>query len=721
MSSQIDAMGLDSTGFWLEILKDLEAERRRRIELEAAVRHLSNQKRPSQCVFGTATNEKSGDKSTEIIPASDSSIGAKMGKRWWGVSAPNDEVNNCGSDEDSAVSFKADEVNMDHTEVLNALVVDELQPVGLCKEEMESALRRASAEAALAERRSNFQISSLKAERDGLVEVVNALIDSNQQSDAVSVANLSISQNKPTLPLHIVQMLETVPWDQRARRHTHFVEEVYEWQYYTKKNGWTKDIKDFPNCFLKSLPRRKPDPTPIEIQNDHDDFEECDSALGLSGGALTRSNKVLACPRTQHPPNLHESSTSAPARLALNFSSGCVLTNYACNVRYNLENGFPLPEEGTWNWVGGWRVNSAQNALDCDSGGWSYSDDIKHLVIRNKSLCRNTPYPASKEEQDKFEQLIAQHPKHHLSHGVVRPFRFRRWTRLRVLVAYPCIGEKSKHFLSLSAQNAGLAVSISKLSNQLLDTQIKLAEREERIACAKELTSQVQLLQETVLEKDERIKDLERRLAFAEKQVKEAARHVSFATNDKNATPNKFVPRMLFKSASEIITSMGAIRAESPPSTPSLLPRIVTTSVDITSSKTLAGQRYPEKSPAAVVDIAKVEVDPAVCSDDGASASIGSVTACSTVSDASSDERRSKLCDEEREKEQDGGDERDAVSVSSILTTNLSSGSDMAADCRSHSQTHTKYKVLEAFPELPFRFNVLDDGTRIGVEVVSLH
>ena len=63
-------------------------------------------------------------------------------------------------------------------------------------------------------------IKSLKAERDGLVDIIDALTTEN---NAIALAK---NNDKNTLPLHMVQMLEIMPWDERAAGFASAIDEV---------------------------------------------------------------------------------------------------------------------------------------------------------------------------------------------------------------------------------------------------------------------------------------------------------------------------------------------------------------------------------------------------------------------------------------------------------------------------------------------------------------
>jgi hypothetical protein len=157
--------------------------------------------------------------------------------------------------------------------------------------------------------------SSLKVERDGYLEVLDALTQDRP----------AFSKNQ-TLPLHVVRLLEIIPWDPRARQHLFGQETVYEWQNLGANKSWQKELRYLPT-FFKTLPIVIPQP----------------------------GRTVGEAPTSSSPPKQ------------------CVLTNLGVTQILNIDKGYPLPQDGgDWKWVGGWRIE--KNA-DTDDKGWSYSND----------------------------------------------------------------------------------------------------------------------------------------------------------------------------------------------------------------------------------------------------------------------------------------------------------------------------------------------------------
>lgn len=172
---------------------------------------------------------------------------------------------------------------------------------------------------------------TLQAERDGYMQLVNALTSGrpafSQQQNA-NTQQLSKQTKKPqTLPLHVIQLLEIIPWDPRAQQHLFGEETVYEWQIMGADKNWQSQLRYFPTVF-KTLPIVVPQPGKI----------------------------VGEAPTSSSPPKQ------------------CVLTNTETTHILNIDKGYPLPQDGgDWVWVGSWRIDKSP---DADAEGWSYSNDL---------------------------------------------------------------------------------------------------------------------------------------------------------------------------------------------------------------------------------------------------------------------------------------------------------------------------------------------------------
>lgn len=161
---------------------------------------------------------------------------------------------------------------------------------------------------------SSREFLTLQAERDSYLEILDAL---TKDRPAFS----------PTqrLPLHVVRLLEVMPWDPRARQHLFSQVTLYEWQVWGADKQWQTRLRYFPVIF-KTLPIVVPQP----------------------------GKTVGEAPTSSSPPRQ------------------CVLTNMNMTQILNIDKGYPLPQDGgDWVWVGGWRIEKGH---EVDDEGWSYSN-----------------------------------------------------------------------------------------------------------------------------------------------------------------------------------------------------------------------------------------------------------------------------------------------------------------------------------------------------------
>ncbi|CAJ1958754.1 unnamed protein product [Cylindrotheca closterium] len=213
---------------------------------------------------------------------------------------------------------------------------------------------------------------TLQAEAGGYLELLNAL---TQARPAFST--------KQKLPVHVVRMLEIIPWDPRARPHLFAQEKVYEWQMYRSDKSWQKELRYFP-VFFKTLPIVNPEP----------------------------GRTVNETPSSASPPRQ------------------CVLTNLDISQIVNIDKGYPLPQDGgDWQWIGGWRI---EKTGDTDEKGWSYSNSpeiasasssdyyselrmpnvgTRNIIKRRRKWTRSRvmiDYPQASEMTKEYLKLVAQ-------------------------------------------------------------------------------------------------------------------------------------------------------------------------------------------------------------------------------------------------------------------------------------------------------------------------
>jgi hypothetical protein len=163
---------------------------------------------------------------------------------------------------------------------------------------------------------------ALQAEKDGYLELIDAIL---KERPAFSQSSLQQS-----MPIHVLRLLEVMPYDARAKPYLFGKETLYEWQIWTANRTWATELKRFPT-FFKTLPIVSPAP-------------------GRTVG--------------------ESPSPSSPPR-------NCVLTNEQVSHILNIGKGFPLPQDGGfWQWIGGWRI---EKTMDTDDQGWSYSNDLDAL------------------------------------------------------------------------------------------------------------------------------------------------------------------------------------------------------------------------------------------------------------------------------------------------------------------------------------------------------
>jgi hypothetical protein len=254
-------------------------------------------------------------------------------------------------------------------------------------------------------------------------------------------------RHQPTLPLHVVRLLEVMPWDPRAQEHIFGEEVVFEWQIFdTHENKWHNNLRHFPVLF-KTIPVVNPN---TDGGNIKENTPKDRSLLVFLAGL--------------------DKSAPSPSKHG-------VLTDGSLTLMYKIDDGYPLPQDGgSWEWVGGWRVDKrinpsvSQETYICDDHGWSYAFEAHAFIT------------AAGNESDS----IAPARDHAtMSTGPKRNVRRRKWFRRRVLLDYHMASERTQQYLKVVAENARLSVTAAKINEQLMQTKMALTETEEKLLQAK--------------------------------------------------------------------------------------------------------------------------------------------------------------------------------------------------------------------------------------------
>ena len=326
-------------------------------------------------------------------------------------------------------SFASDDYDRD-AGVLND-VLEELDRERWQRAELAATVRKLQDErsGATVERAS---LTAMEAQVQGYQQLVDALTLGKPAIAAAEEEERKAPRQRKTLPLHVVRLLEVLPWDPKAQQFIFAVEEVFEWQI-CHEGAWQGQLRHFPSRF-KSLPT---------VDNSSDGR----NLLQFLAGDHTGKDRLF--------------------------------TDARLTARYDLEAGYPPPTDGgVWEWVGSWRVGTrtavtgsrteAQSPpvakVDCDAHGWSYVMEPRDFVIGLPDMIWD--------------------------HAGTRPYRRRRWTRQRVLVDYLNASECTKQFLKLLAENARLSLSASKINEQLIATKMALTETEEKLVHANDMLQQ---------------------------------------------------------------------------------------------------------------------------------------------------------------------------------------------------------------------------------------
>jgi hypothetical protein len=309
-----------------------------------------------------------------------------------------------------------------------------------------------------------------------------SFIEQQQQRDINVVTN----NKRKTLPLHIVRLLEVLPWDPKTQQHIFAVEEIYEWQTY-QENVWQSQLQCFPTLF-KTLPLIKAEAISNSSNGYVDDQANDAVSRGIDDNKKDNRNflQFLAGADLQRKQNKYR-----------------IFTDGRLSVLYDLDAGYPLPSNdgGVWEWVGSWRVSSrtttgsitealdSHEIVDSDQHGWSYVVEPRDFLLGLKDMVWDNAGITSTSDKS----LSTSDGTNENRMGTPsRPFRRRRWVRRRVLVDYLSASESTKQYLKLLSENARLSLSAAKISEQLIETKLLLTETEEKLVHANDLLHQQQ-------------------------------------------------------------------------------------------------------------------------------------------------------------------------------------------------------------------------------------
>ncbi|GFH46749.1 hypothetical protein CTEN210_03223 [Chaetoceros tenuissimus] len=283
-------------------------------------------------------------------------------------------------------------------------------------------------------RTSAKETKVLTIERDEYRSLLDSLTSTNK---AITLAN---QKEDGTLPFYQTRLLEISPWDEKVNDYIQCTDEFYEWQAFDPRTGKWNEKKLGTNPYFQNLP-----------------FGNVD--MNTCGENEEKSAEVQTSPKKKF--------------LFSNAAQSSVCTNIKLSYILDLSDGFPVPKQGTWEWINTWGVitygsddaieSTTLQRLSCTEDiqgkGWVHAASMKSLLNNEKCTC--IPQANSR-------------------------FRRRKWNRTRVLLSYPGISPTTLNMLKMHAQNSKLTMAVSKLERQVADMQremdIKEKEYEERNA-----------------------------------------------------------------------------------------------------------------------------------------------------------------------------------------------------------------------------------------------
>ena len=320
----------------------------------------------------------------------------------------------------------------------------------------------------------NRTTESMKTQIQQYQEIIQIL---TSRRKAIQHAVEQEEKHLPSLPVHVIRLLEIMPWEVDP---TYLVQTitVYEWQYYVSNHRqWRSELKYFPHSFQEATqkkmegmlssaesPKSKETTVPAVIPKQ-------DSSQGILG-FLTNASK---------------------------HSLNGVFTNDKMTERISMHLPFSKNDNGsTYEWIGGWQIDKQRiemvpvaNAdtqlrtmVEHDPDGFLYGKSLQDFVLQDPGKLWNTSSTSTKSSTPS---------------DVVRKLRRRKWTRQRVLVNYPLASEYTRRFLRLKADHARQTRTLSKLSDQLVETKTAWTNSEAiALETQSKLQSKINQLQSTV-------------------------------------------------------------------------------------------------------------------------------------------------------------------------------------------------------------------------------
>lgn len=339
--------------------------------------------------------------------------------------------------------------------------------------------------------------TALENELDEYRQIVNAIFHekpaiaaamrvSEQRRLAVRIGRSAPVPIQNSLPVHVIQLLEVMPWDPKVQEYAVGTEEIYEWQvYYEDENVWSVDMQLFP-AFFGALPL-------IATQ------------VSQATGATTPANARIAFLNGKNKSKIVTNQLSSELCGGSSFlvapPDPSILTNSDLSRRLASSEAVSLPQDnGTWAWAGNWRIDKRvivsyagknetgdaqftqrerrQTSLDSDDDGWSYAHSAGDFVKdRPDQYCHD--HPGSIQNKITLEKAAIMGGSELVRHFIPRrKVRRRKWVRRRVLLDYPLASERSKQFLQLLYQNTALTESAMAASDQLVETKLLMSSQQ---------------------------------------------------------------------------------------------------------------------------------------------------------------------------------------------------------------------------------------------------